>query len=456
MNRTTVRNALAVMLSTAIVLVAWVAPEPFINQQAPVVDAVVQTAIALTGTLVAFLMLGRYRRFVDVRDLLVLFAVLLLAWVHMLFKVVPDLINPNSVGNGVSERIEVWGGSVARILAAWYVLSSTIVREPSPEADLVRQRYRTLYAPALLGLLALVALVWLAPISHGGFVHAIPLAQQPSVAVEFVGALLFFAAGWRLTQESTRHGDSFLSWIAAGCIFGGFAMISSGLFGAQDGEWLQPSDIFHMALVVTWAWGAVIEIRQYWSTISESSRRKAQRGVALDLHDGTAQELALITSYLYASADERGSDEWHRRIQTTAERALAEVRRTITTLADDASEDSSMTSLHSSVLVDTPSSSEVGLDDPRCRESIVFIVREAVTNAMRHGRAHTVTVQLSKEHDTTVLRVIDDGVGFDPEHAVRTGCFGIVSMKEQAEVLGASLSIQSAPGLGAAVEILWP
>lgn len=453
MNRTTARNILVVAASTAVLVVARVAPDTLINGRAPVIDAVVQTSIALTGTLVALLMLGRYRRFLDVRDLLVLFAVLLLAWVHMFFKVVPDLLNPNSIGNGVSERIEVWGGSVTKILAAWYVLTSTMVGEPSATISLARQRFRTLYVPGLLALLVLVLLVWFAPISHGGLIHALPATQLPSVLVEFVGALLFFVAGWRLTSESTRLGDSFLSWIAAGCLFGGFAMISSGLFGARDGEWLQPSDIFRMALVCAWAWGAVVEIRQYWSTVSESSRRQAQRSIAHDLHDGTAQELALISSYLYATADERGSDEWHRRIQTTAEHALAEVRRTITTLSDDLGH--SHVAVLDDVRRDEASPSADGLDDVRCRESIVFIVREAVTNAVRHGRAENVNVRLSNANDVPVLRVVDDGVGFDPECVSDIGRFGIVSMKEQAASIGASLSILSAPGAGTTVEILW-
>src|ERR1700691_1813584 len=172
MHRTTVRNILVVVASTAILVVALVAPDTLINRRAPVVDAVAQTSIALTGTLVAFLMLGRYRRFLDIRDLLILFAVFLLAWVHTIFKVVPDLISPMSVGNGISERIEIWGASVTKILAAWYVLHATAVGEPtlgaSPGASLARQRFRMLYAPALLAVVVLAVLVWLGPVSHGG------------------------------------------------------------------------------------------------------------------------------------------------------------------------------------------------------------------------------------------------------------------------------------------------
>jgi two-component system, NarL family, sensor histidine kinase LiaS len=82
-------------------------------------------------------------------------------------------------------------------------------------------------------------------------------------------------------------------------------------------------------------------------------------------------------------------------------------------------------------------------------------VREAVTNAVRHGRAENVNVHLSSENNVPVLRVVDNGVGFDPDGVIDTGRFGIDSMKEQAASIGASLSILSAPGAGTTVEIVW-
>jgi signal transduction histidine kinase len=309
-----------------------------------------------------------------------------------------------------------------------------------------------MYKPAVLSVVALVVLVCFVPVSHGGLEDSVPPSELASVLIEFVGALMFFIAGWRLTERSFRLSDSFVGWIAAGCVFGGFAMISSGIFGARDGDWFQTSDIFRTALVSAWACGAVIEIRQYWSSVSEASGRKAQRNVALDLHDGIAQELALITSYLYAPASERLTPEWHRQAQATAGRALAEIRQTIVTLAAEPVVEG-LTELAATADGDdvAPRSSSDGL----VRESMVRIVREAVTNSLRHGGANRVTVDVSNE-ESPVLRVFDDGVGFDPEVASRRGRLGIVSMREQADAVGASLSIHSTPGEGTTVEVTWP
>jgi signal transduction histidine kinase len=96
-----------------------------------------------------------------------------------------------------------------------------------------------------------------------------------------------------------------------------------------------------------------------------------------------------------------------------------------------------------------------GFETPRgLRDAMVRIVREAVTNAVRHGDAGTVRVEL-RGPDPIVLRVRDDGTGFDPG-AVDGGGFGLTSMRERARAQGGELEVASAPGKGTTVELRVP
>ncbi len=87
---------------------------------------------------------------------------------------------------------------------------------------------------------------------------------------------------------------------------------------------------------------------------------------------------------------------------------------------------------------------------------IGLAVSEAVTNAVRHGNADEVTVELSNG-DGIRLCVVDGGTGFDPSEAGRPGHgFGLTSMRERAEALGGRLTIDSRPGAGTRVEVSLP
>jgi signal transduction histidine kinase len=76
------------------------------------------------------------------------------------------------------------------------------------------------------------------------------------------------------------------------------------------------------------------------------------------------------------------------------------------------------------------------------------MAQEALRNVERHARATRVIVQLKSTDDSHLeLRVEDNGIGFDPE-APRPGHFGIVGLREQAELIGAELRIDSKPNEG--------
>jgi signal transduction histidine kinase len=92
---------------------------------------------------------------------------------------------------------------------------------------------------------------------------------------------------------------------------------------------------------------------------------------------------------------------------------------------------------------------------PEAREALVRIVQEAITNATRHGGAETVTVSLA-DGDGILLRVKDDGRGFDAHEGPRPGGFGLVSMRERAESLGGRFRIAVTASGGTEVEVRLP
>ena len=82
------------------------------------------------------------------------------------------------------------------------------------------------------------------------------------------------------------------------------------------------------------------------------------------------------------------------------------------------------------------------------------IVREAVSNAIRHGRADSVTVRLARG-DCLRLTIEDDGGGLAEGEPDGRG-FGIVSMRERAQALGGTVELSPAPDRGVRVEVRLP
>jgi signal transduction histidine kinase len=86
--------------------------------------------------------------------------------------------------------------------------------------------------------------------------------------------------------------------------------------------------------------------------------------------------------------------------------------------------------------------------------AIYRIVQEALTNAGKHGGATKARVDVSEDDSTVRIVVTDDGTGFDP--AVATSGFGLLGMRERAELLGGTLAIESDPGGGTTVTVSLP
>jgi signal transduction histidine kinase len=89
---------------------------------------------------------------------------------------------------------------------------------------------------------------------------------------------------------------------------------------------------------------------------------------------------------------------------------------------------------------------------------LLRIVREAVTNAIRHAHPSRIQIELFYDPDYVSVRVVDNGCGFDsatiPHDA--EGHWGITIMQERAQQIGGRLNIVSAPNGGTTIEVVAP
>src|SRR5690606_7923162 len=90
-------------------------------------------------------------------------------------------------------------------------------------------------------------------------------------------------------------------------------------------------------------------------------------------------------------------------------------------------------------------------------EAVLRVAQEALHNALRHAEADRVDVTLDRRGCGAVLRVTDDGSGFDPRTVRRAGRhLGLVSMRDRASGVGGRLSVESEPGKGTTIELEVP
>jgi signal transduction histidine kinase len=84
------------------------------------------------------------------------------------------------------------------------------------------------------------------------------------------------------------------------------------------------------------------------------------------------------------------------------------------------------------------------------------VAQEALTNAVRHARARTLSVELDRTPEVLHLVVRDDGIGFDVATAQQGASLGLLGMRERVALVGGELDCKSAPGRGTEVHAFFP
>ena len=93
---------------------------------------------------------------------------------------------------------------------------------------------------------------------------------------------------------------------------------------------------------------------------------------------------------------------------------------------------------------------------PEDTVEILHIAREALTNVRKHARASWVEISLTRQTETLVLAVADNGIGFDWDQAINNEGNGLRNMQDRAEALGGKIAFTRREAGGLYVELLIP
>jgi signal transduction histidine kinase len=200
------------------------------------------------------------------------------------------------------------------------------------------------------------------------------------------------------------------------------------------------------------------KLREYAVQVEELAVAEERNRLAREIHDGLGHYLTSVNIQIKAALamseqDPSLTQEALRKAQTLTQEALADVRRSISSLREDPAsgrplvetlgrmvEDARASGVEASFLTNgspRPLSSQVEF-------TLFRIAQEGLTNVRKHAQASRVDACLEYLESSVRFSIQDDGVG-----ASQTGAgFGLMGLRERLELLGGTLTISSAPGQG--------
>jgi signal transduction histidine kinase len=426
-----------------------------------------ETAAAMVLIFIAAVLLGRFRLNGSRRTLLKFAAVAILA-LDNLFSAVLTMSVESVAGGGFATWTFAADGVVGAMLLA--------VAAVLPDRPVRRQRGRALLIAVTTSFAILLVIVLSTALLGDRLPSAFETPPTGDEDLELFGehwAIIVLegitaacwavaAVGFARLADDEEEGDEFLRWLSVGSVIAAVAFVNYALFPSQFTELLGSGDLFFIAAIIALLYGAVREISREEAARIRTAVLEERRRVARDLHDGVAQELAFIASQTRWFLRQPTDTQPLGQIMDAVERALDESRGAIAALSRPIDEPLDRALGHAALDIANRVGARLQLDldediqvPADWRDALLRIAREAVANAVRHGRARTISLQL-REGDGVWLRITDDGDGFDLAAPRSSQSFGLTSMRERAESLGGEFNISSAPGSGTTIEVVLP
>ena len=210
-------------------------------------------------------------------------------------------------------------------------------------------------------------------------------------------------------------------------------------------------------------------LRGYLSAVT-AGQEEERRRLARELHDDTIQSLIALNQQIQLAqmtvTDEAGAARLAT-MQQMAEQTVADLRRLTRDLRPIYLEDLGLIPALEMLARDMSRLMEIPVDfsaigkeqrlPPNVELALYRIAQEGLSNVARHARATQAVLTLQFADGHVRLEVCDNGIGFmvpeSPSEMTADGHFGLIGVQERAELIGARLTITSAPGAGTCLHV---
>jgi signal transduction histidine kinase len=302
--------------------------------------------------------------------------------------------------------------------------------------------------------------------------------------VQLVTATLFFVAAY--VSRRLWHAEHAIvdGWLAVGLVFAGFGELHWLLYPSAHPGQASTGDLFRLACSLSLLIGLESAVRAGLRQLQVANdelselRQAEVEHVALEertrlareFHDGLAQDLWLAKMRTGELASMEGLPPDVRRAAEAAlasiDIGLSEARDAVATLRSSAHSDAGFCNLVRRTTEEYADRFGLRIEfqfegdheahiAPRTQAETLRILQEALTNVARHADATIVGVRLTIRGERIMLRIVDNGRGFNAGATKQEG-FGLTSMRERAALISGRLRVASRVGAGTRVILTAP
>jgi len=208
------------------------------------------------------------------------------------------------------------------------------------------------------------------------------------------------------------------------------------------------------------------EILRLQRSLKDYAVTQERTRLAREIHDGlggTLSSLIIQAEYLQSLATDDSLRSEIGELKSSAEESIEELRRSLTMMRDDFDLVRGVEDACRKFEARTPGL-KIGFRregnelpvGPESALAMFRVLQESLANVVKHAQASTVEVTLRFDAQTCSLLVADDGQGFDTTKSSPVGHYGLLNIRERAQRIGGTASVDSSPGKGTRVFLSVP